>query len=591
MSYTLRPYQQKAVDIAVKYLRKNSMPALLELCTGAGKSLICAEIAKIMQPLSSKKILCLCPTAELVEQNYEKYLLTGNKASIYSASISKKPWHTWEDVVFATEGTFKSKAEIVGGYFSTVILDECHKITPTIKSIIDDMKIGNNNLRIIGMTATPYRLNEGYIYEINEHGQLMDEIKDPYFKKKLYTVGANYLIGLNYLTKPIIGEIHSEAYNTENIRVKSNGQFEQASIDEAFVGHGKKTAGIVADVINQANIRQDKGVMFFAATVDHAKEIMASLPSYNSALVTGETPKSERKQIIKDFKDQKIKYLVNVSVLTTGFDAPHVSLVAVLRATESASLYQQIVGRMLRLFDGKDDALLLDYAGNIERFFPDGDLFNPQIQAYKDKPKIKDDFTCPLCSNVNTFTLRPNPDKMNYDSNGFFLTLDNERYQFDDGKYYPAHFGRRCTHVEEKGLNNFERCTFFWDFKECQECGAENDIAARKCGQCKKLLIDPNNKLVGSFADFKNDLSQIQTDRVIRMSRKAMTSKSGNPMYRVWFKTPYRDFVAFFSNKVNKRFYEMLSDDSFKPETVSYKKSSKTDFFTVVDFNRKEDSI
>ena len=149
-----------------------------------------------------------------------------------------------------------------------------------------------------------------------------------------------------------------EKYNTENIQVKANGQFDQASIDEAFVGHGKKTAGIVADVINQANIRQDKGVMFFASTVDHAREIMASLPSYNSALVTGDTPKRERKQIIADFKAQKIKYLVNVSVLCTGFDAPHVSLIAILRATESASLLIQIIGRSLRLSELKVKPIL-----------------------------------------------------------------------------------------------------------------------------------------------------------------------------------------------------------------------------------------
>lgn len=586
--YKLRPYQQDAVDIAVKYMRKNSYPAMLELCTGAGKSLICAEVARIMTALSKKKVLCLCPTSELVEQNYEKYLLTGNEASIYSASIGKSLRH---DVVFATEGTFKSVAEDVGDQYGTIILDECHRITPTIKNIIKDMQKGNPNIRVLGMSATPFRLGSGYIFEMDEHGSLMDETVNPYFKKRLYTVGGEYLVSLGYLTKPIAGQIHAERYDTENIKVKSNGQFDQSSIDEAFVGHGKKTAGIVADVVNQANIRQDKGVMFFASTVDHAKEVMASLPSYNSALITGDTPKKERKQIINDFKNQKIRFLVNVSVLTTGFDAPHVSLVAILRATESASLLIQIIGRSLRLFDGKDDALILDYAGNIDRFFPHGNLFEPQIQAYKDKPKIKDDFTCPACSNTNAFTLRPNPDHMVYDNQGFFLDLDGNRYKFDDGKNFPAHFGRRCTHVDERGLNNFERCTFYWDYKECQECGAENDIAARKCQSCKKLLIDPNNKLVGSELDYKNDLTQIQTDRIEYFSKKKMTSKANNDMIRVKFATEYRKFVAFFSNRVNKRFYEMMSDINFKPQTVSYKKSDKSDFFTVVDFNREADSL
>ena len=104
-------------------------------------------------------------------------------------------------------------------------------------------------------------------------------------------------------------------------------------------------------------------------------------------------------------------------------------------------------------------------------------------------------------------------------------------------------------------------------------------------------MIDHNDKITVDFAAFKNDLSQVQTDKIIRMSKRATTSKSGNPMFKVFFKTPYRDFVAFFSNRVNKRFYELLADSSFKPETVSYKKSSKSDFYTVVDFNRKEDVV
>ena len=93
MSYQLRPYQQQAVDIAIKYMRKNSLPAMLELSTGAGKSLICAEIARIMTGLSGKKVLCLCPTSELVEQNYEKYLLTGNEAYVLADFINRNIAH------------------------------------------------------------------------------------------------------------------------------------------------------------------------------------------------------------------------------------------------------------------------------------------------------------------------------------------------------------------------------------------------------------------------------------------------------------------------------------------------------------------
>lgn len=579
MKYTLRNYQQEAVDIAIKWMKTNSEPALLELCTGAGKSLICAEIARIMVKLSKKKVLCLCPTAELVEQNYEKYLLTGNEASIYSASLGKSLRH---DVVFATEGTFKKIALEVDDQYSTVILDEAHRITPTIKKIIREMREGNPLLRVIGMTATPFRMLQGYIYEHDEHGNVVEEAVKPYFRKLLYRVGGSELVEQGFLTKPVVGEIHAERYDTDKLELSRTGQFTQQSIDEAFIGKGTVTSSIVADVVNQSNIRQAESVMFFASCVDHANEIMESLPAYNSALITGDTPKAERKRIINDFKAKKIRYLANVSVLTTGFDCTSVSIVAILRSTESASLLTQIIGRGLRLDPCKEDALILDYAGNIERFFPHGDLFDPEIQAYGDKPKIKDDFTCPKCNSINNFTLRENPDHMAYDGAGYFITLDGHLFE----PKTPAHYGRRCTHVHELGRNRFERCDHFWECKMCEDCGQDNDIAARKCSACKRLLIDYNDKLIGNPVD-KNDLSQIQTDKINWFSKKTKQSKAGNPMLMVRFNTPYRDFVAFFSTRVNKKFYEMLQDSNFNPESVSYKK--KGDFFTVVDFNRKAD--
>jgi len=102
--------------------------------------------------------------------------------------------------------------------------------------------------------------------------------------------------------------------------------------------------------------------MFFAATVQHAEEVYASLPPEISAILTALTGKTKRKKIIASFKRQEIKYLVNVGVLTRGFDADHVDVIAILRATESVALLQQIIGRGLRIREGKEDCLILDYA-------------------------------------------------------------------------------------------------------------------------------------------------------------------------------------------------------------------------------------
>lgn len=585
MSYVLRPYQQEAVNVAINWVRKHSEPCLLGLSTGAGKSLICAELARILVGLSKKKILCLCPTAELVEQNYEKYLLTGNEASIYSASIGKSLRH---DVVFATEGTFKSKALEQGENFSCVILDEAHRITPTIKKIISDMKQGNPNLRVVGMTATPYRLGTGYIYEMDENNQLVDETVKPYFKKLLINIGAKFLIEQGYLTPIRIGKIGAEQYDTSHLVMKG-GSYTAESIDEAFVGHGKKTADIVADVIHNANGMNAKSVMFFGATIDHAKEIMASLPAYNSALITGETPKAERKQIITDFKAQKIKYLVNVSVLTTGFDCTSVSIIAVLRKTESASLLQQIIGRALRLHDGKEYSLLLDYADNVNTHFPDGDVFNPQIKANKNKESIKSEIQCPDCHSVNSVTMRPNPDGYSIDPFGYFLDLVGERVEYE-GQHFPSHFSRRCSHVEVKGHNVFERCSYYWSYKECLECGHKNDLTARKCSGCSALLIDPNLKLIADFKLLKKDPKQMQTDDIEFTVAKILIDKRNNEYISVKFGTKHR-IVTTALYESRSKFYSIFKENmKYCPKTITYKKKAEG-YFHIYDFDRESDEV
>ena len=140
------------------------------------------------------------------------------------------------------------------------------------------------------------------------------------------------------------------------------------------------------------------GTLIFAATVQHAKEVMASLHPDNARIITGETKKKEREKIISGFKKQKFQYLVNVSVLTTGFDAPNVSHIAILRASESVGLLQQMFGRAMRLFDGKKQGVILDYANNLERHFPDGDLYLPEVKV-KRKKEESETINC-LCENA-----------------------------------------------------------------------------------------------------------------------------------------------------------------------------------------------
>lgn len=585
----LRDYQQSAHDAVIEHIKKSTDSCVIEAATAAGKSLVIAAVSETMHKLSGgKHILCLAPSGELVTQNREKYLATGNPASVFSASAGAKCLR--HPVVFGTPGTVKNQMHKFGGKFCAVIIDECHKITPTIKKIIHSIKQYNKNLRVIGLSATPYRLGEGYIYQIDQRDKVVNE--NAYFVKCVYSIHARDLLARGFLTPVTVGAINAEQYKTSHMQLNKLGQFNKDDIDQAYHGHGRKTAAIIADIVEQAKDR--RGVMIFAATIQHAEECLASLPPGLSALIIGETKKSERDDIIKKFKAQKIKYLVNVGVLTTGFDATHVDVVAILRATESASLLQQIIGRGMRLHDNKNDCLLLDYAENIERHCPDGDIFNPEI----DKPTEKSGsvamvVVCPQCNNENEFAARKNDDGYQIDEHGYFVDLDNNRIKTDVGEI-PAHYGRRCLNYIKIGAH-YERCTYRWTFKECPHCEAENDIAARYCASCKGEIIDPNEKLRIEFKALKRDPTRMQTDKVLSWQLRYVVSRNGNECIRADFVTTHRKFSVWYqknpTHEKAKRalaaFNDATENGEFMPRTVTYKKDG--DFYRVFDYNAPAD--
>jgi len=587
---TLRPYQQDAVNAIINQIMKSSSPIVANLATGAGKSLIIAELAKIIhQKSNGKSILCLAPSAELVTQNREKYLATGEPASIFSASLGAKCLR--HPVVFGTPQSVKNSVDKFGDRFAMVIIDEAHGMTASVKHIIDELRKKNNKLRVVGVTATPYRMGSGFIYGIDENGNSLppDQFKNPYFERLVYKVDANYLIEQGYLTNPIIGQIGGERYDTSSLELNKMGKFDSIEVDKAFIGHGRKTAAIVADIVAKSQDR--KGVLLFASTIQHANEVLASLPPELSEIVTGETPKQERKNILTKFKNKQLKYLVNVAVLTTGYDAPHIDVVALLRATESVGLFQQIIGRGLRLSPNKNDCLILDYAENIDRHCPDGDLFNPNIKTFggaKGEEFLEQ--KCPECSHANLFSYRKNEGGYKINEDGYFTDLMGIVITTAKGDPLPAHYGRRCNGIIPS-ITNFEglRCGYRWSMKVCEACNAENDIAARRCTSCKGELIDPNEKLIIEFKQLKRDPTRNQIDEVLALEATPTVSQAGNPCIRVEFLTPYRKFQIWLQvegkNDRAIRDYQMFKHYENNIGTVEYKKES-SGFYRVISYNK-----
>ena len=592
MTLQLRPYQQEAVDKTIQWIKTTTAPALVEMSVGAGKSIYIADVARLIHQMSGKRILCLAPRSELVVQNAAKYKALGLDASIYSASAGQKSLR--HPVVFATPMTFRPMARRMGGEFAAVIIDECEGTTGVIVEIIEMMKEGNPNLRVIGTTGTPFTTTGGYVYRMDEDGKVLPDTlaKDPYYAKKLHTVTTRQLLELGYLTPAVVGETGRECYETLSLKPNKAGRFKDSEVNDIFVGHGRKTAMITADAMSRMEGRQS--IVFFAATIKHAEEIHASFHPDAAAVVHGGT--KNRDKILDRFARGDLRVLINVNVLTVGWDCPRVDGIVLMRATESARLLAQIIGRGLRLYFGKEDVLLLDYAKNFERHAEDGDIFNPSIKAqYQSATKGTIEAECESCGFVNTFTPRPNDGDWPIDKQGYFTDLDGKRIKNDDGKPIPAHFGRRCCGVTV-GRHEATRCGYFWSCKICPECEADNDIAARYCGSCKAELIDPNEKLVADFKALKRSPSERQTDEVLQLDCLPTVSSKGERMIRVEVITDVRKFAVFFmpeskSSYVRSQWENFASatdNGQRAPRTVTYKKED-SGFYRILAIDQPTD--
>ena len=595
----LRPYQTKCVDAALEEVRQSVSPCLIDAAPAAGKSFMIAALSRELHEISGgKRVLCLAPSAELVKQNHAKYLLTGERASIFSASAGFKS--TSRVVVFGTPGTVKNAISRFQKGYAAVIVDECHGITPTIKAIIEAMRLGNPNLRVIGLSGTPFRLGSGYIFRVWPDGKVNgdDTSRDPYFTKCVASVSAQDMLDEGFITPMQVGAINSsEGYDTSGINLLPNGQPNPEDVERAFVGHGRKTAAIVADVVAQAQGLKG-GVMLFAATVRHAQEIMASLPPENARLVTGDTPKGDRARIIADYREQRFRYLVSVGTLTTGFDVEHTAIIAVLRYTESAALLQQIMGRAWRLHPEKAESLLLDYAGNVERHFPDGDIYRPVIKASGGGGGAGTlEATCPDCNHLNEFSIHKDYAEFETDANGYCLDAFGEQLMSEFGPI-PGHYGRRCFGQLRTGARGeYVRCGYYWTSKPCPECEAPNDIAARYCRDCKAEIIDPNEKLAANFKAFKKDPYRVQTDKVLSMTTREGVSQRGNPTLRVDWVTPHRQFSTWFQtaatfSKAQSEYARFENATRHgQPETISYVKDRESSFYRVLAYNEPVDEL
>jgi len=359
MAFQYRYYQSDSINVGINFLQeKTDENGILILPTGSGKSIV---IAGIIAPLEGKTIV-LQPSKEILEQNYEKYSKYG-KASIYSASAGEK---RIDKVTFCTIGSIINKKHLFTGT-KNILIDECHLVNSESGMYQEFIKYFPD-ANVLGLTATPYRLSQ-----TSDGPQLtfLTRSTPKIFSKVLYYVQNDTLFDAGYLAKL---EYYSfDVIDRSKLELNSSGtDFTQASLSRYY-----KSIDMPSRIVKYAYhiLSKKPNLLIFCALITEAKEVVKRIPG--SVLLTSDTKKEERERILSRFKKGLIKCVVNVGVLTTGFDYPELESVLIARSTMSLSLYYQIVGRAMRIWPTKLNAWIVDLGGNINLF---GKIETMQIQ-------------------------------------------------------------------------------------------------------------------------------------------------------------------------------------------------------------------
>ena len=371
MAVILRTYQQEAIESVWRYWREGKRHPLIEMATGSGKSLVLASLAWRIRD-GGGRVIVATHRKELIEQDAAAILRIRpegrREVGIYSSGLGRR--EVRPITVGGVQSIFRRCKEL--GHRDVVIIDEAHLVGPKgdtqYGKLIAGLRDTNPDLRLCGLSATPYRLGQG----------LLTEGDGALFTSIVYKTDIKSLIADGYLS-PLVSGSATAAIDTSQART-SAGDWVLADLE------------LAADVdsINDAVARdiytsQRQHVLVFGVSVAHTMRLRNAIrmAGISCEAVTGDTPPDQRRRLLEDFKAGGLQCITSCDVLTTGFDAPLTDCVVLCRPTQSCSLYVQMVGRGSRLAAGKRDCLVLDYGGNIARHGPLDSLKAPQPKTGK----------------------------------------------------------------------------------------------------------------------------------------------------------------------------------------------------------------
>ncbi len=490
-------FQWEVVKNSLDHIRKQlsgeiePTPSYINAYVSAGKTIVAGAIANHCQKVGAK-LLILARTGELVEQDADEVFNMGSDCSVFSASLDRKSTHY--STVVGTEGTVANHLSNKYGLFvkgnterwipHIILIDECHQIDwqdvidggdKCYSKILNHFNVLNPKLVIIGMTGSPYRG--------------VESIKGPFWKHAIKPeIGRKFLVDNGYIVPTVFGAPDQDV------------GYDLSGFDETEE-HGTKdfSNSQMEAMHNQMNIELTKSIMYDVSRIvkdrlcvlvtcsgeKHCKEAVSVLPDDEYAIITINTGKKKRQQILRDSKKGllnergtfRYKYIVQIGCLTTGVNVPLWDVSVLLRRIGSLTLLTQLLGRGMRLLKDehieagyeKHDHLVLDYSGTMPAMherFDDPFLEDAVLQIDKEKGEH---ITCMKCGTEN------------------------------------GEHARRCINKDDSEKDG--RCSYFWKSRTCDDhmvngllknkgCGAENDIAARYCRICDNTLIDPNAKLI-----------------------------------------------------------------------------------------------
>lgn len=470
-----RKYQADAISAAVEEIKKyatqkKAAHLVIDAGPGAGKTLLMAFLAKHVFDRGGR-VVQIARQPILAKQNYDEMYECGIPAAMYSAKFGRK--HVAQ-VTVASEGTIVNGLEDFNKPVDLLLIDECHMVSPEdedtqFTKIINHLNAvaekAGRKMHIIGLTGSPFR-------------GVTPLTNFDFWHDTVYNIGTDKLTEMGFLSVPVYGfpDADDESLDFSGLNTRSGSwEFSEKELDEiAMSDEGKKKlTRILMQIIDKTKDRNQRIV--FASTKRHAREIRRILIALGIdknkiGLVTDDSSEAEKDRVIKASKEGKLDWLINVSVLTTGFNSPLIDVVVYLRPIGSLVLLIQSMGRGARLLEDwmkeqgyiKDNYLVLDYAGVFDRL---GHLLDDPTTgaalADRDRKAGKTK-NCqkPSCGCENSISARrciaKNPDE-------------------PDG-----------------------RCAYFWTSQVCPDCGFENDIAAAECRnpECKRELRDPNKELL-----------------------------------------------------------------------------------------------